>query len=111
MRALFRLFALFSLGAAAYHAVGLSHPVNDQPLWRHALFIGIDLSCTYGFLKRPRWFVWFFGALAVQQWYGHGRSLLRRFAEGHIPWIDIGVLLFTAIALAALIMEVRRPAR
>ena len=109
MRVLFGLFALLSLGAAAYHLVGLFHMVNDSPFWRNALFVVVDVFCAYGFRRRPRWFVWFFGALAVQQCYGHGGSLVRAHMEGHIPWLDIGVVLFMAIALAALIVHARRP--
>lgn len=108
MRALFRLFALLSLVAAVYHAIGLFHPLNGSPTWRHVLFIAIDLFCVYGFLRHPHGFVWFFGASAVQQCYGHGGSLLRKHVDGHISWIDLGVVLFMAIALTTLIIEARR---
>jgi hypothetical protein len=108
MRALFTLLALLSLAAAVYHFIGLFQPLNGSPPWRHGLFVAIDLSCAYGFLRRPRWFVWFFGALAMQQGYGHGSSLLRTLAEGHVAWIDLGVVLFMAIALISLVIEARR---
>jgi hypothetical protein len=111
MRVLFRLFALLSLAAAVFHAIGLFHPLNGSPPWRHGLFIVVDFSCTYGFLRRPRWFVWFFSALALQQCYSHGQSLLREPAAGHASWLDLGVVLFMLLAVASLFIDARRSER
>jgi len=109
MKSAFKFFALLSFCAALYHTVGLFHHVNDAPRWRHALFIAIDLVCVFGFLRRPRWFVWFFAVLAVQQWSSHGGSLLRKFAEeGHLSWIDLGGVIFMMSALICLIIDARR---
>ncbi|MBL0043187.1 MAG: hypothetical protein IPP33_01855 [Flavobacteriales bacterium] len=54
MRVSYKLFALLSLAAAAYHLVDLFHVVNDSPLWHSALFVAIDVFCAYGLLCRPR---------------------------------------------------------
>src|SRR5262245_30352888 len=109
MNTLFRSFALLAVAAAAYHLVGLFHQVNEAPLWRHALFVAIDVGCALGFLFRPRWFVYVFAVLAVQQCIGHGASFARQYAEfHHIAWADLGVLVFMLAALIALIMDARR---
>lgn len=109
MNVLFRSFAFLAGTAAVYHAVGLFHHVNEAPLWRHALFIAIDVGCALRFLFRPRWFIYAFAALALQQCIGHGTSFLQHLGErDHFPWIDLGVLVFMPVALIALVIGMRR---
>jgi len=91
---IFQLFAFFFLITAVYHFAGLFYPVNDAPKWRHALFVGINLLCIYGMLKRPKWFMYFFFVLLVQQLNGHGASLMDYWNKNHsISWIDLSVVL------------------
>lgn len=110
MRVLFKLLASLALAAAFYHLIGLFHPVNGSPPWRHAVFVAIDLISAYGFLHRPEWFVWFFGALTVQQWSSHGATFLDQLAENRIPWMDLAVVLFTTTALTCLVIDRRKSA-
>ena len=103
-----KVIALLFMVAAAYHGIALFQPVNDSPLWRHALFVAIDLVCAFGSLKRPPWFVWLFALLAIQQCLGHGGRFLSELVhEGHMSWIDLGVILFMPAALTCLIIDAK----
>lgn len=97
------------LCAACYHAAGLLLPVNESPLWRHALFVGIDLACAVGFLYRPSWFLLLFAGLTVQQCAGHGAAFFRNLEEeGKVQWLDAAVVIFMLAALACLVLDARR---
>jgi hypothetical protein len=69
---LFWLFASFMGIAAAYHFVGIFGNLNEDPPWRHALFVILDLGFAYGLLVRPPYFSWLFLAFLIQQYYTHG---------------------------------------
>lgn len=105
MRGLFKFFAFLAGLAAAYHLVGLFHPVNSSPAWRHALFVAIDVVCIVGLLRRPAWFKWIFSILAVQQIIGHGSTFLRAPTMNVAAWLDLGVMLFVILAAVCLHME------
>lgn len=108
MRWVFRLFAFSCIVAACYHVAGLFVALNGSPLWRHVLFIAIDVGCAIGFLKRPPWFTWLFGALAVQQCASHGSALLRTWSNGHrISWLDGLVVFFVLFATICLVLAPR----
>src|ERR1041385_2783035 len=66
---LFKVVSVLSLVIAAYHFVGIFYQINSSPSWRHALFVCICLFCYYGFAKRPKYFIYIFLALSVQQFY------------------------------------------
>jgi hypothetical protein len=91
---LFRLFAAFWGIAALYHFVGTFLPINQDPVWRHALFTGINLLFGYGLLKRPRYFTSAFLIFMVQQFGSHGNKILARWQqEGRLDLISLLVLL------------------
>lgn len=87
---LFLFFSLFFVGAALYHFIGIFHKINDAPVWRHTLFVIINLFCVYGLLKRPWYFLYFFFLFMLQQFNGHGRKALALLAEGQaIDWVGM----------------------
>jgi len=103
---IFQLFAIFFFVTAVYHFAGLFYPVNDSPKWRHALFVGINLMCVYGMLKRPNWFAYFFFVLLIQQLNAHGNSLVDAWIETHrISWIDLSAVLFTPLMFLMLVSD------
>lgn len=101
---LFYTVALFFFIAAIYHAVGIFYKVNDVPVWRHALFVAINLFCVYGLLKRPRYFLYFFCVLIIQQYLSHGSQLINLwYMEHRIDWISLAVLVLLPIGLLGLL--------
>ncbi|CAN5906262.1 hypothetical protein BH24BAC1_BH24BAC1_28810 [soil metagenome] len=105
---LFWVFAAFWGVAAAYHFLGIFGKVNDDPPWRHALFVGIDLLFAYGLLKRPPYFTWLFFFFMVQQYVTHGSKLLDRWEQqAAVDWISLGVLLALPIVFAFLLKEAK----
>lgn len=108
MHTLFRVAAVLAMLAAAFHLAGLFVPVNEAPWWRHLLFVLIDIACAIGLWVRPRWFVWPFALLFLQQCSSHGVAFARGIAQGEVRWLDGGVVLFLLITLIGLVLE-RRP--
>ncbi|MGG9960593.1 hypothetical protein [Ferruginibacter sp. SUN106] len=102
---LFMVFAGLAFAAMLYHTVGAVQPFDTTPAWRHTLFIGICTICMYGLLKRPKWFVWFFGALTVQQLYSHGSHLIHLLQEDKLNFIDAAVVLLTPLVFILLLMD------
>lgn len=89
-----------------FHFTGVFYKVNDAPQWRHILFVVINLFSIYGFLKRPRFFVFFFCALLVQQYYSHGSQLINVWLEKkEIHWISLFDLLLLPVVTLALIED------
>jgi hypothetical protein len=65
--------------AAGYHCVALVLPAFAQaayppgyPVWRHILFVMIDVIFAGFLVWRPMWLIWPYTVLAVQQIKGHG---------------------------------------
>ena len=103
---LFKIASLLSLLAAVYHLVGIFYPINSSPAWRHLLFVCVALFCSYGLTKRPKYFVYFFFLLVVQQFYSHGGSLINQWIQYHtIDWISLVLLLFLPVIFFNLILE------
>ncbi|MEI9808636.1 MAG: hypothetical protein WDO16_12675 [Bacteroidota bacterium] len=103
---IFNTLAVLSAIAALYHIAGIFYKVNDSPVWRHSLFIFINLICTYGLLKRPAWFVWFFLLLLLQQLYSHGSDIIRSWKNDHpIDWISIVVVILMPLAFILLLKD------
>ena len=102
---LFFVFAVLAFAALLYHTIGAVQPFDTTPAWRHTLFIGICTICMYGFLKRPKWFVWFFGLLLVQQLYSHGSHFVQVYRENKINTIDAAVLLLMPLAFVLLLTD------
>jgi hypothetical protein len=93
--------------AALYHGVGLFYKIDSSPVLRHALFAGLDLFCVYGFLKGRTYFVFFFTAFTVQQYYTHGKYLIEMWInQREIHWISVFVLVLLPVGLICLIADV-----
>ena len=101
----FIVFAIFACAALLYHTVGAVQPFDATPAWRHTLFIGICTICMYGLLKRPKWFVWFFGILTLQQLYSHGSHFIKLLQGDKINLIDMAVLLLTPLVFILLLLD------
>lgn len=105
---LFVVFASFLGVAAAYHFIGMFGKVNNDPPWRHALFVGIDLLFAYGLLRRPPYFSWLFLAFLVQQYYTHGGKLLHRWEQQRtVDWISLVVLVTLPVVFFSLRKEAK----
>lgn len=103
---LFIVFALLFSLASIYHFVGIFYSVNNSPIWRHFLFVGIDLYFVYGLLKRPKYFVYLFAIFLLQQFYTHGNYLINMWTEKkQVHWISVFTIILLPIALIALIVE------
>ena len=103
--AIFFGFAILGFGALIYHIVGAIQPFDATPAWRHAIFIGVSCICIYGILKRPKWFLWFFGVLTIQQLYSHGGHFLRQLNEGKTNLIDLIVIILTPIVFILILVD------
>ena len=107
------LLALCAAGfvaAAVYHAVGVVRPawLEPAPVWRHALFVGLNLGLAAGFVVRPRFLVWVFPVFVVEQLHGHGvRALAIWNAEQRVDWTGLVPMVFTPIMLALLVLDAR----
>lgn len=100
---LFKLLAAGAVCAAIYHAIGLFYPINEAPVWRHALFAVINVVAAVCFIKRPACFLPVFALLTVQQFYSHGTFLIYTWQQKQtIDWPSVLVLVFMPIALYAL---------
>jgi hypothetical protein len=102
---MFGAFALLAFAAMLYHAYGAIKSFDTTPAWRHSLFIGINIICIYGLLKRPVWFIWFWGLLTIQQLYSHGSHFVRLLSENKFTWIDFGVLLLMPLIFILLLKD------
>ena len=103
---LFVLFAMVFILAAIYHLVLTVYKVDDTPVWRHLLFVVIDLFCAYGSLKRSKYFLYFIAPLLIQQYYSHGTYLINMWNEKRqIHWISVFDLLLFPIGLICLIED------
>lgn len=105
---LFIVLAIGALLAAVYHMVGLFYPINDAPVWRHALFVAINLLLAICLYKRPAFFLPLFALLMLQQFYSHGTELITAWsAEHRVDWPSVLVLIFLPITLYALWVDYR----
>jgi hypothetical protein len=103
---LFKVFAVLSATAAFYHLTGIFYKVDGSPVWRHLFFIGVNLFCIYGVLKRPKYFVYLVALLLVQQYYSHGTYLINLWTEKRqIHWISVADLLLLPIGLICLVED------
>jgi hypothetical protein len=108
LRPWFLVAAALSGATAIFHVVALFVSVNDVPLWRHALFIGVNVLCVLGFVKRPRAFVWLFGALVVQQLWSHGGDVVTTWTFAHrIDAMGVGVCLVMPALWVLLLVDAR----
>jgi hypothetical protein len=101
----FVIFAVLAFAALLYHTAGAVQPFDKTPAWRHTLFIGINTICIYGLLKRPKWFLWFFGVLTVQQLYSHGSHFINLLQENKFNLIDAAVLVLMPLIFILLLID------
>lgn len=104
-----RLFFIFSfvfIAFAVYHLIGVFYVINDSPAWRHGIFFALSIFGIYGILKRPKYFVFLFGILLLQQLYSHGGDLIHIWQTEHkVDWISLFVLLFLPTVFVFLILD------
>ena len=109
---LFKVFAVLLSLIAIYHFVGVFYKVNDSPIWRHLLFVVINLFCVYGILKRPKYFVYLVALLLIQQYYSHGTYMVTMWIEKkQVHWISVFDLLLLPIVLISLIEDCKMKSR
>jgi hypothetical protein len=109
LKSIFQIYAGICVMVGCFHLIGIFYPINSSPEWRHALFVGINLFCVYGFLRRPRFFIYFFCLLFVQQLYSHGGAAVAIWNKQRaISWVDFGVISFISVALILLFKERRK---
>ena len=112
---LFRLASIGSACAAVYHLGALALPrfaavaySSTYPSWRHLLFIAIDTAVAGLLLYRPRWLIWPYAALAVQQGSSHGvAAWMMWLHDGRIDWISVIDVLGVSLVLALLFVDWR----
>jgi hypothetical protein len=109
---IFRLLAVGFVLAAFFHASAFFNPTVEPRMaaWGHALFVVINVAAAVGWLLRPRWFVFLFAILCVQQLISHGSWALAAWRVGYFDWRSAIVLPAMPLALFLLIREQRAKA-
>ena len=114
---LFRLAAIAFVCAAVYHFVAAVYPAIEKvvygagwlpgyPRWRHLMWVGIFPTVAGLLLWRPRWLVWPYLVLVLQQLHGHGGNVVRLWEQsGRISWTDAGVLTGEFLLLGLLLVD------
>ncbi len=101
---IFYLYALAFVVAALYHVNRYFFPSAHEPLLKHLLFLGIYTICVFGLVKRPKWFLYFFGALMLLQLYSHGSHLFSQWRTFHtINYIDLCVVVMMPVIFVSLL--------
>ena len=95
--------------AAVNHAVLAAR--GQGVVWRHELFVGINLALAAGLVLRPRWVLLPLALLACQQIPSHGADFVRSLSEPAIDWPSLGVVFFFPVVLTLLVVERRRGKR
>jgi len=103
---IFIIFGVFFVISAGYHLVALFVKINDSPLWRNLLFVGINLFVAYCLTQRFPWFIYLFILLMIQQFYSHGSDLINLWHTQHkIDWMSFFVLLILPVIFVFLILD------
>jgi membrane-anchored glycerophosphoryl diester phosphodiesterase (GDPDase) len=108
---LFRLLSLAALLAAAYHLAGVLGYLPDSraPMWRHMLFVGIDIAASIYLNYRPLWALPLFVVLTVQQSWSHGYALYSHWQNMlNIDWLSLATLIGLYAGLALLMCDAKR---
>ena len=98
--------------AAVNHAVLASR--GQGVVWRHELFVGINLVLGALIALRPRWALPPIALLSLQQIPSHGMDLVRSFDQPRAQdwdWPSLGVVFFFPAVIALLVVERRRSGR
>ena len=64
----------------------------DSSISRRFFFILINLVLLYGVIRRPFWFVWFWGIMTLQQLISHAIHFTNHL-ENQIEWVDLIIML------------------
>jgi hypothetical protein len=107
---IFKLLAIGGLLAASWHALAATGVLRsvEGVIWRHWLFVGIDIMVAGYFLKRPLWILPIFAILVVQQTVSHGARAIRIWRDaGQVDWLSIVDLAGIFLAFALLIIDAR----
>jgi hypothetical protein len=107
MRATFRVVAALFVCAAAYHVFAVVSGAPSERV-RHATFALINLFVAVLMIRRPPGFAIAFALLCGQQLGSHGADLARAFAEGHVDWTSLFVVVAMPSALVLLLVDARR---
>ena len=115
---IYRVGAAAFLSAAMYHVAAVLIPSfgtyaypYGYPLWRHALFIAINVSVAWLFLRRSRWVIWLVALMTLQIYNGHGRYAWMTWSrESRIAWVDL-LTVIGATVLLLLLLAVREGSR
>ncbi|HEY8074420.1 MAG TPA: hypothetical protein VIF62_09925 [Labilithrix sp.] len=92
--------------AAVNHGVLAAR--GEGVVWRHELFVGLNLAAALGLVTRPRWMLLPLALLACQQIPSHGADFVRSLGEPAIDWPSLGVVFFFPAVLTLLVVERRR---
>lgn len=109
---IYRLGAAALSAAAIYHLAAVLIPTfaayaypSAYPLWRHLLFIVIDVTLGCLLLKQVRWVIWPMVLLTLQIYNGHGRYAWMAWSrESRIQWVDVISVIGATILLMLLIV-------
>ncbi len=72
--------------------------------FRNLAFVGICTICVFGLIKRPKWFLYFFGVLMLQQLYSHGSQLFTQWHLLHtINYINLCIVVMMPVIFVSLI--------
>jgi hypothetical protein len=88
------------IAGALFHLYSLFAPDSSPPA-RHALFVAINLGVAWACWQKPRWFIWLFLPLLLQQLYSHGTDFARAWPS-RIDWQSLVVLVGMPIVAVAL---------
>jgi hypothetical protein len=113
-----RAVAVLFIAGALYHATALISPPfgrwaypSTYPVWRHLMFVGINITFAVCFIRRPRWLVWPMALLTIHILSGHGVDAWRAWVDrGEIEWIHVATVLFS-VGVLALVFVDRQPRR
>ena len=101
---IFYLYAFLAAIAGLYHVNLYFFPAVSEASTRHLIFLAICTICVFGLIKRPKWFLYFFGALLLQQLYSHGSHLYTQWRLLHtINYIDLCIVVMMPVIFVSLI--------
>jgi hypothetical protein len=113
----FRLAAVAALVATAFHVLGLAAPSAMRfvypptyPAWRHLVFISLSAVGVAVWLRRPRWLMWPYQVVLLQQIFeGHIHGGIRLWIDARqIDWIALAVALVMSAIEVLLIVDWRQ---
>ena len=107
-----KILSFFFIATAAYHFVGIFYKINSSSVWRNALFVVGSILVFYFMYKRPKYFVYLFGILLLQQYNGHGQYLYKLWHEKQeIHWISVIDLTVLSTIFILLVIELIEKSR